>query len=121
MNTGFLFARGGEAPGAAAASVRNSSMERLPERGTFLFACLLLAVPVGFFALRTVLRQPASARPGGLALALNLLRPGAAYETIPRQGLSHVLARYARAACSMLSAACLIGRGTLSRAIMVPA
>lgn len=42
---------------------------------------LLAAAPVGIFAVRTVLWQPASPAPGGLALALNLLWPGAAYGT----------------------------------------
>lgn len=40
---------------------------------------LIAAAPVGFFAVQTVLWQPASAGPGGLALALNLLWPGAVY------------------------------------------
>jgi hypothetical protein len=49
---------------------------------------LLLAIPVGFFAVRTVLWQPASPRPGGLALALNLLWPGAVYGMIDALFLS---------------------------------
>ncbi len=42
---------------------------------------LIVALPVGFFAVRTVLWQPASPVPGGLALILNLIWPGAVYGT----------------------------------------
>ena len=40
---------------------------------------LAAAVVVGFFSVRTVLWQPASARPEGLALAFNLFWPGLVY------------------------------------------
>ena len=49
---------------------------------------LFLAIPVGFFAVRTVLWQPASPRPSGLALAWNLLWPGAIYGVIDALFLS---------------------------------
>jgi SAM-dependent methyltransferase len=43
---------------------------------------LLAAMPVGFFAVRTVLWQQTSPSPGGLALALCLIWPGAVYGAI---------------------------------------
>lgn len=49
---------------------------------------MIVAMPVGFFAVRTVLWQPASLVPGGLALAFNLLWPGAVYGTIDALFLS---------------------------------